>query len=152
MQDTQVWSLGQEDPLEKQMTTRCSILAWRIPWTEEPGGLQTVGVSEESDTTEQLTLSLSVTKPIVEFEIEVLPHISSGGGSLNRKVTLALAAVCAQLHQTLRPYHQAPRSIEFSRQGYWSGLPFPSPGDLPHSRVKPPSLNVSCTSRWVSYH
>ena len=134
------------------MTTRCSILAWRIPWTEEPGGLQTVGVSEESDTTEQLTLSLSVTKPIVEFEIEVLPHISSGGGSLNRKVTLALAAVCAQLHQTLLPYHQAPRSIEFSRQGYWSGLPFPSPGDLPHSRVKPPSLNVSCTSRWVSYY
>ena len=35
-----VWSLGQDDPLEKGMATHSSILAWRIPWTEEPGGLQ----------------------------------------------------------------------------------------------------------------
>ena len=40
MQETQVRFLGQEDPLEKEMATRSSILAWRIPWTEEPGGLQ----------------------------------------------------------------------------------------------------------------
>ena len=39
MQETQVRSLGQEHPLEKGMTTHSSILAWRIPWTEEPGGL-----------------------------------------------------------------------------------------------------------------
>ena len=39
MQETQVRSLGQEDPLEKGMATHSSILAWRIPWTEEPGGL-----------------------------------------------------------------------------------------------------------------
>ena len=39
MQETQVQSLGQEDPLEKEMTTHSSILAWRIPWTEEPGRL-----------------------------------------------------------------------------------------------------------------
>ena len=39
MQETQVQSLGQEDPLEKEMATHSSILAWRIPWTEEPGGL-----------------------------------------------------------------------------------------------------------------
>ena len=39
MQDTQVRSLGQEDSLEKGMATHSSILAWRIPWTEEPGGL-----------------------------------------------------------------------------------------------------------------
>ena len=38
----QVPSLGQEDPLEKEMATHPSILAWRIPWTEEPGGLHTV--------------------------------------------------------------------------------------------------------------
>ena len=37
MQETQVQSLGQEDPLEKEMATHSSILAWRIPWTEEPG-------------------------------------------------------------------------------------------------------------------
>ena len=39
MQETQVLSLGQEDTLEKGMATHSSILAWRIPWTEEPGGL-----------------------------------------------------------------------------------------------------------------
>ena len=46
MQETQeIWvrSLGWEDPLEEEMPTHCSILAWRIPWTEEPGGLQSIG-------------------------------------------------------------------------------------------------------------
>ena len=43
MQETQVQSLGQEDPLEKGMVTHSSILAWRIPWTEEPGELQSRG-------------------------------------------------------------------------------------------------------------
>ena len=42
MQETWVQSLGQEDPLERGMATHCSILAWRIPWTEEPGGLQCI--------------------------------------------------------------------------------------------------------------
>jgi len=43
IQKTQVLSLGQEDPLEKGMATHSSILAWRIPWTEETGGLQSMG-------------------------------------------------------------------------------------------------------------
>ena len=43
MQETQVPSLGQEDALEKEMATHSSILAWKIPWTEEPGGLQSMG-------------------------------------------------------------------------------------------------------------
>ena len=46
MQETQVRFLGQEDPLEKEMATDSSILAWRIPWTEEPGGLQSMGFKE----------------------------------------------------------------------------------------------------------
>ena len=50
MQETQVQSLGEEDPLEKGMATCSSILAWRIPWTEEPGTLQSMG-SQESDAT-----------------------------------------------------------------------------------------------------
>ena len=53
MRETWVRSLGQEDPLEKEMATRSSILAWRIPWTEEPGGLQSTG-SKGSDTTKRL--------------------------------------------------------------------------------------------------
>ena len=43
MQETQVLSLGQEDPLEEEMATHSSIIAWEIPWTEEPGGLQSMG-------------------------------------------------------------------------------------------------------------
>ena len=43
IQETQVWSLGQEDLLEKEMPTHSSILAWNIPWTKEPGGLQSMG-------------------------------------------------------------------------------------------------------------
>ena len=39
-QETRVRSLGREDPLEEEMATHCSLLAWRFPWTEEPGGLQ----------------------------------------------------------------------------------------------------------------
>ena len=44
MQETQVQSLGWEDPLEKDMATHSSVLIWRIPWTEEPGGLQSMGL------------------------------------------------------------------------------------------------------------
>ena len=44
MQETQVHFLGQEDPLEKEMAAHSSILAWRIPWTEEPGRLQAMGL------------------------------------------------------------------------------------------------------------
>ena len=51
MQETRVQFLGQEDPLEKEIATHSSILAWEIPWTEEPGQLQSMG-HKESDTTE----------------------------------------------------------------------------------------------------
>ena len=54
MQETGVQSLGWEDPLEKKMATHSSILAWEIPWTEESGGLQSMGVTKESDTTQEL--------------------------------------------------------------------------------------------------
>ena len=53
MQETQVRFLGWEDPLEKEMGTHSSILTWRIPCTEEPGGPQSIGL-QESDMTEQL--------------------------------------------------------------------------------------------------
>ena len=49
MQETQVWSLGGEDPLEEEMVTHTSIIAWRTPWIEEPGELQSMG-SQKSQT------------------------------------------------------------------------------------------------------
>ena len=45
--------MGQEDPPEKEMTTHSCILVWEIPWTEEPGGLQSMGLQKELDTTER---------------------------------------------------------------------------------------------------
>ena len=53
VQERQGQPLGQEDPLEKEMAAHSSVLAWRSPWTEEPGGLQSMG-REELDTTERL--------------------------------------------------------------------------------------------------
>ena len=50
-QETQVQYVGSKDPLEKAVTTHSGLLVWEIPWTEEPGGLQSMG-SQESDTTE----------------------------------------------------------------------------------------------------
>ena len=46
VQETWIWYLGEEDPLEKAMASHSSILAWRIPWTEEVGGLQSLGLGE----------------------------------------------------------------------------------------------------------
>ena len=63
MQETQVQSLSWEDPLEKGIATHFSILAWRIPWTEEPGGLQSMG-SQKLDTTEQVTLTRGLWWPV----------------------------------------------------------------------------------------
>ena len=57
VREIRIPSLAQEDPLERGMATPSSILAWRIPWTEEPGGLQSMG--SQRDMSEQLMLSLS---------------------------------------------------------------------------------------------
>ena len=59
MWETRVQSLGQEDPLEKEMAIHSSTIAWKIPWTEEPGRLQSMG-SLESDTTERLHFHFSL--------------------------------------------------------------------------------------------
>ena len=68
-QDMRVVSLGWEDPLEKEMATHSNILAWRIPWTEEPGGL--VNGLQKVGTAERLTLSLSK-----QFQKEMLSQKS----------------------------------------------------------------------------
>ena len=59
MLETQVQSLSQEDPLEKEMGTHSSILAWKIPWTDEPGRLQFMGC-QESEMTEPLSHTRSI--------------------------------------------------------------------------------------------
>ena len=59
MQETSVWSLGLEDPLKKKMATHSNILAWRIPWTEEAGELQSMRL-QKSDMTERVTKQLTL--------------------------------------------------------------------------------------------
>ena len=63
MQETQVRSLGQEDPLEKEMATHSSTLAWKIPWMEKPGRLQSLGSQRVGlDMTKQLNFHLIIIK------------------------------------------------------------------------------------------
>ena len=68
MQGTQVQSLGQEDPLGKEMATQSSILAWRIPWTEEPEGLQSMG-SKSQTALSDFHFILCSTKRLVEGSV-----------------------------------------------------------------------------------
>ena len=77
--ETRVRSLGQEDPLEEEMATHSSILAWRIPWTEEFGGLQSTG-RKESDTTEQLHLHFTTIYgniPLISLMAQMVKHLST---------------------------------------------------------------------------
>ena len=67
-QENQLQSLGQEDPLEKRMAIHASIVAWRIPWKEEPGGYSPWG-RRESDMTEKLTLAFTLT-PYIKINSE----------------------------------------------------------------------------------
>ena len=71
MQETQVQSLGGQDPLEKEMATHSSTLAWKIPWTEEPGRLQSWD-RKELDTTERLHTHTYLDK---ELTLKVLEHL-----------------------------------------------------------------------------
>ena len=58
-QETRVWSLGQEYPLEKESAVHSSILAWKIPWTEKPGGLQSIGLQSQTWLSSYLTPNLT---------------------------------------------------------------------------------------------
>ena len=58
--ETQVQYLGQEDPLEKEMATHSSILAWRLPWTEEPGGLQSMGSQRDGHDSVTNTVNMTI--------------------------------------------------------------------------------------------
>ena len=76
MQETQVRSLGHKDPLEKEMATHSSILAWRIPWTEEPGRLQSIG--SESDMLKRLS-KISVSKyniSMIFLTVYLMMHVT----------------------------------------------------------------------------
>ena len=105
MQETQVWSLGWEDPLEKVTTTHSSILAWRIPWIEEPGGLQSMGSQRVGHgwATNTLTFSLTHRKCIGKvvtfffFPLFLLDHPSQTCHWLSFSCVCVLPSVWASL-------------------------------------------------------
>ena len=77
MRETWVWSLDQEDHLEEEMTTHSSVLTWRIPWTEEPGGLYSSWGHKELDTTEHSTSTFSLLSHPVRFHVEALSYFAN---------------------------------------------------------------------------
>ena len=158
MQEAQVRYLGQEDPLEKEMATHSSTLAWKIPWMKEPGS---PWGCKESHTTERL-----------HFHFHLL-HVNltqtSQNNSMGRGKLLKLLpplhglnqpagcsphmCMCVQSLSHVRLFatlwtvaHRAPLSMGSPRQEYWSGLPFPSPGDLPDPGIKPGSPPLQADS------
>ena len=198
-QETSVWSLGREDPLEEETATHSSILAWEIPWTEEPGGLQSLGlqrldmpehahISSTSSVSKASVCSVthsSLTpcdpmdcnlpgssvdgiflRELCHYRCERIPNkwvnslficssISLGqcgiGGKWKVKVKL-LSHVRFFVTQWTVAY-EFPPSMGFSQQEYWSGLPFPTPDDLPDPGIKPgsPALQAGAFTVWATW-
>ena len=71
MQKMRVWSLGGEDFLEEEMETHSNILAWRIPWIEEPGGLQSIGSQRARHDWSDLALRVTESEPRDEAKMKV---------------------------------------------------------------------------------
>ena len=178
MQETWVPFLALGDSLEKGMTTHSSILAWRIPWTEEPGrlqssGIQTVRHSWATNTSLQATEREAIKrrayvywKPSGLLYSSPRSFIRSNRSSPECPGPRLLFFIClkysfgaardedSNLHLTYNyavtsvwffstPWtvaRQAPLSMGFPREEYWSGLPCPPPGDLPNPEIEPISL------------
>ena len=128
MWETQVWSLDQEESLEKETTTHSSVLAWRISWTEKPGRLQfmvlhRVGHDWATNTFHSHKCSSQ--------QWGLLAYVLSYFSRVWLCVTLWIIA------------YWVPLSMEFSRQEYWSGLPCPLLGNFLYPGTELTSLASS---------
>ena len=125
-----VQSLGWEDTLETGMSAHSSILAWRIPWTEEPGKLHSPWGHKESDTTERLTLLLSLAA-----QNNRRSCVGAGGVVSSCLIgILPLLSCFSRVRPCATPWTVAARLLcpwGFSWQEYQSGLPCPPSGNLP---------------------
>ena len=129
MWETRVQSLGWEDDLEKEMATRSSALAWKITWMEKPGRLQSMG--SQRDTTERL------------YFFSMLCGRTTGPGflitdsfSVSELIPL-YSEIDINSHSLDMDSYSLWLTVHGTRQEYWSGLLFPSPGDLPNPGIKP---------------
>ena len=153
MWETRVWSLGCEDLLEKEMATHSSILAWWIPWTEDPDRLQSMGSQrvrhDWATSLSRLTWGLFKKMQIVisfqSYWIRIRVRWANGVPCWEFIFLTRFLCVYAQSYPTLLwpPWtvaFQARLSMEFSRQENWSGLPFPIPENLPDPGIELVSL------------
>ena len=140
MWEAWVWSLGWEDPLEKGEAAHSGILAWRIPCTVKSMGSQRAG--------HDWSLSLSF---LCYTSVSTTMSgwlLSSNCGTFSFYIPCVLRCVCVSVcahmcpgvSDSLQSYEQAPLSMDFSRQEYWCGLPFPPPGYLPDRAIEPKAL------------
>ena len=125
MWETWVRSLGRDDPLETEMATHSSILVWKIPWTEEPGGLQSIGSQRVGHGCSDLAQHCTA-----EPWLNTSSHWKVKVKSLSRVQLFATPWTVA---------YKGSLSMELSRQEYWSRLPFSSPGDRPDPGIEPRS-------------
>ena len=143
MKETWVQSLGQEDPLEKEMATHSSILAWEIPWTEDPGWLWSMGSQRVGHDWATAAAAKSLQScPTLCDPIDGSPPGSPIPGILQAR-TLERVAISfsnawkwkvkvkslSRVWLLATPWtaaYQAPPSMGFSRQEYCSGVPLPS--------------------------
>ena len=132
-QETQVQSLGWEDLLEMEMVTHSSALAWKTPWMEEPGGLQSMGSQRvRHDWVTSLHFILTCDSLQEYFALNIVARCTC---------CMLNCFSCVLLFST--PWtvaRQPPLSMRFSRQEYWHGLSCPPPGDLPDAGIEPVSL------------
>ena len=167
MQETEVQSLGQKDPLEKGMAAHSSILAWRVPWTEEPGGLQSMGSQRVGH--DWATNTFERYEPLLRSPLRgrficgaYITEVVLWGNclssylvekfllSLHGQVVCVHACVlscfklscfsCVWLYATPWLCVRLFCPWGFSRREYWRGLPCLPPGDLPDPRIEPTLL------------
>ena len=146
MQESRVWSVYRECSLDQEMATHTRIPAWRTTWTEEPGGLQSMG--SQSRTWLSMLLAAAAAKSLQSCPTLCDPRDGSTAGSpvpgILQARTLEWVAISfsnawkwkvkvkslSHVRLLVTPWtaaHQAPPSMGFSRQKYWSGVPLPSP-------------------------
>ena len=141
-----VWSLSWEDSLEGDMATHCNILAWRIPWPEEPGRLQLIRLHRVRDDWSNLAYTYPPTTNNLQDsqEYSMGERIVSSINDVGKLDACVLSCFsCVWLFVILWTIVcLAPLSTGFSRQEYWSGLTWPPPGYLPSPGIKPASLSL----------
>ena len=115
MQETWVGSLGQEDPLEKEMATHCSILAWRIPWVEEPDGLQSMGSQRDGhDWATSLSLSMCLPTSTVYCGVYWWNIVSLGTTKGKKKLHLLVEGTLCVIFVALKTCTESLETVEIS--------------------------------------